>query len=314
MAWTTSELLTQIRRHAYLSDNHPTYTSTVLLGMADEVLAQSILPAVHALRQEWAVAVQDYTVTAGTADHRLPARALFGAVRSVVLLDSSGAVVGPLGPLTYDEALAYSGTTTAGPGGYAGFVVVDEAVRLVPTPATTSGTLRVSYLRRPGALTAPSTAADESPHAITINPTSATVTLGTHGFDQGDLVDFVQANPPFATLAQGVELLNAVGDTIIMASGVTGAAVGDYVCTTGTAPVPQIPPELHPVLARGVAVQVLEESGGQDRYQMGLERYERALRAVLGLMSPRQRGEPERLGNAYSRLGRGSVLRPPARG
>ncbi len=309
MAWTTAELLTQIRQHAYLPDAHPTYTDAVLLRMADETLQRKILPPLHALRQGWGVAYTDYTVTADKSDYILPSRASFGVVRMVSLLDSSGNPVGPLAALNLEDTEAYQGQTASGLSAFAGFIVVDDAVRLVPTPASTTGTLRVWYYRRPGTLTAASTSADELPHAITSGATTTTLTVGTHGFDNGDLVDVVQANPPFATLAQGVTVSGVTATTLDIPAALSSAATGDYVCTTGQSPVPQVPAELHEVLALGVAVQVLRESGGQDRFQMALEEFRDELKDVLGLMSPRQKGQPERLANAASTLARGTGLR-----
>ncbi len=301
--YTTTGLLTRIRQYAYIGSGHPAYTDAVLLRMADECLSDDVLMALHSRNSDYGVAVEDQAITAGVQDYPIPSRALWGIVRDVSVLDAAGAFVQKLPWLDLEDLDTYAGSTSVG-GAYDGVVVVDDVLRVVPTPASTTGTLRIRYYRRPGALTAVSTGSDESPHAITANPTSTTVTIGTHAFDSGDYVDFIQANPPFATLAQRVALTGVAATTITIATGVDDAAVGDYVCASGESPVPQVTAELHTVLARGVAAQVLAESGSAERHAVALAAYDSALTRAVSMLAPRNLAGPARLVNRTSGLGR----------
>lgn len=294
MAWdVTSLLLPRIRQYAYLPDSHPSYTDTVLLQMADDALVEEILPPLHALNSEFGVTSLDRAVVSGTRDYLMPSRALFGVLRDAHLLDSAGYDLGPLDVYDVEQADAFTNIS----GEPDGYLVMGDVVRLAPTP-TQSYTLRLYYLRRPGRLVKASTAADEAPHAITAGASGTTLTLGAaHAFDNGDLVDLVQAEPPFSVLAQGIAVSGVTGTTVNIPAAVSGLATGDYVCTTGESPVPQIPAEAHPLLARAVAVQALEESGGEERYLEALERLKSTKDEIFNLMAPRTQGTPRRIVN-----------------
>lgn len=301
MSWdVTSLLLPRIRQGAYITDSHPTYTSAVLLSMADDLMVEDLLPDLHRRGSEYGVATYDQAIVAGTDTYRMPPRALFGVLRDVLVLDAQG--VGRTLPwLELEQADLY---VNSGGAPYAGYVVQGETVRLLPEPTQSIETLRMRYLRRPGRLVAPDASSTEQPHTITANPTSTTITIGTHGFDQGDLVDFVQATPPFDVLAQDVPLTAVAATTITIGTAITTAVVGDYVSTAGESAVPCIPAELHPLLARAVAVQVLEESGSTERYVMAAQKLEAARERIMNMLAPRVRGTPQRLVNPYSTLGR----------
>jgi hypothetical protein len=301
MAWTTTELLADIRSKAYISDTHPEYTSAVLLRYADEEHRTGILPALLRIREEYNVTHSDQSITAARQSYRIPSRAQLGLVRKVFLLDTSGNAKEP--PYLAPETLELYSGQTAALSGIGGYTVSGDEVYLLPTPANTEGTLRIKYYRRPSKLVAPSTAADELPHVITAGVTTTTLTLGAaHGFDDGDLVDVVQANPPFSVLAQSIAVSSVTGTTVNIPAVITDLAVGDYLATAEETPVPLLPAELHSVLAQAVAVRVLKESGSLARHSLASAQYDRDLGSCLSAMTPRQRGSATKVFNPYSPL------------
>ena len=299
MAWTTTELVSRALFRAGRPDADPDFTSAVVLTIADDVIVERILPAIHATREEYGVTSTDYAVTAGQADYRIPSRAAFGVIREATYIDANG--LGYDLPLVDVEQIDTYATSDVSPIGHA---IEGDRVVLVPEPTSTSGTLRLRYYRRPSVLVAASTGSDEAPHAITSGATTTTLTIGTHAFDEGDLIDIVQAQPPFDVLAQGISVVNPTGTTIGIVTAVTTAATGDYVCTAGETPVPHLPAELHAVLAIGVAAEILRRTKDPQAGDREAE-FERKLGVCVSAMQPRNHGEPPKIINRFSPLRQG---------
>jgi hypothetical protein len=267
------------------------------LSIADDVTAERILPAIHEVRADFGVVTKDYAITAAQADYRVPSRAAFGVVREVSIIDANGVNGTDLPLATVEEMVRYGGSGTP-----VRHVIEGDRIVLLPTPAATTGTLRVKYYRRPSALVAASTSADEQPHAITSGATTTQITIGTHAFDQtGETIDIVQAKPPFDVLAMDVPVTTVDATTVSIGTAVTTAAVGDYICGPGETPIPQLQAELHPVLAIGAAAEVLRRvKDGQANAREA--EFMAKLSAVVSAMAPRNHGETPRVVNHYSAL------------
>jgi hypothetical protein len=63
--------------------------------------------------------------------------------------------------------------------------------------------------------------------------------------------------------------------------------VGDYVCQAEESPVPNIPTEMHPVLAQLTAVHALESLGDSEGLANAQKRLERMERSVMQLVDDR---------------------------
>jgi hypothetical protein len=79
-------------------------------------------------------------------------------------------------------------------------------------------------------------------------------------------------------------------------------SVGDWVCLAGETVNPQLPVELHPILAQRVAVKLLEGMGDSNNLQLAQGKLKEAEAAVLGLISNRVEGEPQKIVNPFSPL------------
>ncbi len=297
MAWTTDVLLARVRARAGRPTADPDFTDAVLLAICDDVISERMLPAIHAVRQDYGVTSTDIAIVADQRDYRIPSRAAFGVVREVVLLDANGEIALDLPLASVEEYALYP--LTGEPCAHA---IEGDRIVLLPTPASATGSLRVHYYRRPSVLVAASTSADEQPHAITSGATTVTVTLGNaHGFDVADVVDVVQAKPPFDVIGQDKTVTQADATTVTYATAVSIAATSDYVCTAGETPVPHLPAELHPVLAIGAAAEVLRRAKDPQAGEREGE-FERKLAAGVSAMVPRNHGEPRKIVNHYSAL------------
>lgn len=295
MDWTTVALLARIRARSGRPNADPDFTDAVLLGIADDVTSEVVLPAVHAIRQDYGVATTDIAIVEAQSDYPIPSRAAFGVVREVVIVDANGETLADL-PWAEAEERPYF----AGSGNPTHHTIEGDRVVLLPTPSTSTGTLRIKYYRRPSVLVAASTSSDELPHAITLVQDEV-LTIGTHAFDLADVVDVVQGKPPFDVLAQDVALAAVAATTVTLPAAVSTIAIGDYVCTAGETPVVQLTAELHPVVALGAAAEVLRRAKDAQAAAREAE-FVAKLERVISAMSPRQHGESKRVVNHHSYL------------
>lgn len=300
--WTTDQLISSIRRRANIPSSTEGWSNTDILALATDEMRESIVPMLRRLSEEYLVNTYDINVVSGTAEYRLPHWALGEALRDVQLLDGSD--YGSMRRIEPHEAANIPS------GNVAAYFLRDDRVTLVPTPSasTTSG-LRLKCLRRPSKLVATSRGI-----ATTTITTTVSVTVGTYALDgetaadtlmalldsNSDGVDVVQALPGFRLL-QSEQAGSYDSGTNVFTWGTalsSAPTVGDYLCYAGESVVPQIPAELHPLLAQSVACAYLRASGGP-----GLDTAE-AKRAMMeteaiNLFTPRTENQPRYVANKH---------------
>ena len=167
---------------------------------------------------------------------------------------------------------------------------------LVPSPSQ-SGTLRLEYHRRPSALVTTSAVATISSinGARTVITTTATI---PSTIVSGISVDVVDNTPGFKTLVMdATTTATTSGTTITLTAALpSSVAAGDYVCLAGESPVPQIPVELHPLLAQRTKAAALEALGDPKAVQ-AMQVCDRMRQSAMVQLSPRSKGSPRYLIN-----------------
>ncbi len=169
---------------------------------------------------------------------------------------------------------------------------------LVPTPST--GTLRLFYFGRPNSLVATSAVATISSIDVTRLIVTTTATIPST-MTSGVSVDFVDATPGFRSLAIDQATTGTVAGTTVTLSTALPASVlaGDYVCLAGESPVPQIPVELHPLLAQRVVVKALEALA-PDKMVAAKAICDEMRKSALTLLTPRAEGSARVIVNRYA--------------
>ena len=120
------------------------------------------------------------------------------------------------------------------------------------------------------------------------------------------MLDLVQANPHFDTLAIDQVITSVTTTAIIFSSTLpTRLAVGDWVSLQGQSPVIQLPLELHPLLAQRVANQCLKNSPHSEAYKNGLNEVLALEKQAMHLLTPRIEKEGKKIVNRSGMLRRG---------
>lgn len=307
----TLQLAEDVGERGSLPENDLRFSTAKILKAATLELREGVAPLLSVSRAEHLVYPYTVPVTIGTAEYRMPPRAVGGSLRDVVFIGTDG---NPqrMRQLSMDEVEQIGGTDATGtPDRY---YVRGYNVRLVPIPNVT-GTLSIPYYARPNKLVLPSQAIP----IVEVNENSTTVTLTLEYDDPSALVPFpynspfldvVRATPGFETLipnGANFSPTNLGGGLVTITfnkSELTsqGPENGDYVCLPGQSPVPQIPVELHGLLAARTARRLIKATG-DDRWQ-ALEADVRELEDMaMNWLAPRVSGDTQQAGSSIGYAG-----------
>jgi hypothetical protein len=284
--YTTTTLLADIRLGAMLpAASSATFSDAELLRIADEEMQSAIVPLIIKAREDFFVTSSDFTIdaTVRASGIAIPRRAIGGKVRDIKRIIAGVTHPQPLPRLDFDMPRD----------GLVGYYVEGQRIKLV---GSFDGTLRVSILRRPGQLVPRA-----STGAIATINAARTIVTFTDGFiPSGTRFDVVQAWAGYDTHVEaGVAAWGAPSLTFTIPLP-AAVRIGDYVCPTEESPVPQIPPEMHPLLSKRVVARVLEALGDREGMAAAQAKVSELQRDALALVSPRVESAPKKIVNQSS--------------
>jgi hypothetical protein len=285
----TAELLTDVRDRGSIPAADLRFPDASLLKAVNVELRDFIAPLLVETQSDRGVYLHEVTATSGTAEYRLPARALGFRFTSVGWKAPGQTRFQRLRHLNPDAYLEDSGAQ----GVPTGFFVRDNVLVLVPTP-NAAGTLRVPYYARPNALVASSAA------GVITSSTSTTVTVSSSpgAFLTGLEYEVVRGTPGFETVVARAVATKA-SNTFTFPTAFTGTvAAGDYLCLAGQAPVAQCPVEVRGLLAVRAARRALKAVNEGQQASMLNDDVAELEMAARSLLAPRADAEPQEWGDA----------------
>lgn len=251
---TADELIAAVKVRAQIPSYSQTFTDTVILNLANDEMQNRLAPLVMRNRENFYLMIKDYTIGSNNTtytmpDHyRIPARAIGGKLRAVSVTDSGGA----------ETPLPDVGTEGVESGLF-GFCVEGNSV-ILSDAVIGFTTLRLRYFHRPNLMTLASSGLCKAITTVTGPPYVLTVAT-SHSINSIDIIKGTGNFEPIAIeqswTATAGTFLYTFGNTRF----VTAPEVGDYMCRSGYSNYPQLPLDLHPVLAQRVTVTVLEAGG-----------------------------------------------------
>jgi hypothetical protein len=248
MAFDSTRIVAQMNLKGSLPEGR--FTDQELLDFAYDSLLSEVAPIVLAVREDYYVTYQDFTVTADQVAYVVPSRALNGVVREVKYID--GTDVMDLERMDLDDV-----TTTQGANKPHSFYVSGNSVCPYPTPNATTGTLRVYYFVRPSRIVT----TDECARITAIVGNTASITIPT-GWTTSNTFDLVAGRANFDILSQDLAASSVAAGAITFTTTVPSTLqVGDYVALAEETCFPMLPPEGHVVLVQSAVTSALESIG-----------------------------------------------------
>lgn len=289
MAWTATELIASIKRRAGIPAAQATYTNAEVLTIANEAMLEYVVPLVEGVREDFWLAHHDEPLLDGVLVYPMPSRAIGAKLREIFLVDAESRPINlpRISPADLVEPVF-------------GFYLDGSKVALVSDSlevTRTAVSLRMSYYLRPSMLVETSQAATVS----TLDTTAKTVTLSSvpAGWASGDY-DLVSQGSPFESLTFDAEATLSGSVLTFAADLPANLTVGDWVARPEQTPVPQIPIELHGLLAQEAACRILSDKGMGDKLSAKIAERDRMAARVQSLLTPRVTGEAQRVVNRGS--------------
>jgi hypothetical protein len=260
----SAKLLESIKLRAAIPMSQVTFSDSDLLNLANEELELKIIPSVLAVKEEFYVTLSTIPLVANQDDYTIPYRAIGNKVRSVFYEQSTGNLMKLANiPMEHLNEYQYSNGGTL-----AGFVLENDHLKIVPSVGSNpTGSLSLRYYLKPNAIVEMSRGAkirsiDRTTGIIEVSNGDTDADTVPSNINVNVQVDFIRAKPINRTYSFDIDLVsvNATAGTITVDPDdiPAGLEVNDWVCTAGETVIPQIPAELHSMLAQAVACRVLE--------------------------------------------------------
>jgi len=308
--WLNStDLIASIKRRAFIPIDQVTFTEQQLLDFANEEMQQNALPMVMELHEEYLTATASVSVSAGVDTYDIPYRAVGNKLRYLKYCTTAPATGTFFNMVRVDpkDSQLY-GTSNTNNSFTKYFYAQNSSVILTSIPNSDAGALVFSYYERPGSLVLQDRVASVT--GISVSGTNTVLACSSMPANIAPLtqVDFLQTLPGHKTYKTDYTLPAGCIDSVALTITIptadipTGFRVGDNVCTATEAFIPQIPTELHSILAQMVAVKCLEALGDQQGMQSAEAKLQQMKSNVGDLIDNRIESSPIKINTQSSPL------------
>jgi len=273
-----------------------------LLKKINEAIRTILVPRVIKMREEYFVA-RSRTALSTRARIRIPHRAMYGKLRDLWLIDSTGERI----PLSYHDEEGMSGwqsdTSDSNPSGF--FLEGDYVVLLPETATTFTGYLEFVFFMRPSDLvsssyyTTVSTVVDE--YTVTCGATYPAAWVADYSLDihspysGAELKVWDRTIHAISTSTAGVTTIEFHEKIDGSVYGTHPVAIGDYICSSESCAIPALPREWHPLIARAAALYFAESVGDLKGAQLHSQILEKNIEDAVSASESRIEGKPIRL-------------------
>jgi hypothetical protein len=291
--YTVARLLADLRRRGQIPESSDrSFSTDDLVAMVSDETQSYMAQLLMSVREEFFVTDYDVTTVANQSGYRIPPRAVGSKVRQVLVSNGSGYQI-----LQRVEPRAKWDYQFSGAGAPVAYFLKGTTIELLPTPSA-GLTLRMQYFRRPNTVVYD----DECGLITAINTGTRVVTISASvdDFSSSETYDFIRGEPGFETLAMDQAAAVSGGGTTLTFTNTlpTDLAVGDYVALAGQTPIPQLPVEMHQLLAQRTVVKVLEAMG-DPKVSTAKSMCDEERARALTMLTPRSEGDSKYIINHH---------------
>lgn len=261
---TSDDLINSVKRRILVPRSQATFEDEDFLAFADEEMDIGLVPSVISAQEDYLMYTQPILIEANQFKFPIPYRAVGNKLREVSFMDQSGNFY-QMTRIGVGDLPFYNQTTNNR--AYAFYIENNEVV-LVPSSIST-GTdtyIMMTYYIRPSSLVllnqvAVVSAIDRDTGIIQLSNIPDT-------FVTTELFDFIKVKSPnkILTFDNVVTAINATSKTMTFDPDLIpeGLAAGDHIALAEECAIPQVPSDLHVVLAHRTAARVLEALGDAE--------------------------------------------------
>jgi hypothetical protein len=261
---SSNDLIASVKRRIMAPQSQSTFEDADFLAFADEEMDIGLVPSIISAQEDYLMYTQPVYIQPNQIKFPIPYRAIGNKLREVSFMDQSGNYY-QMTRIGVGDLPFYNQTTNNR--AYAFYIENNEVV-LVPNKIST-GTdtyLMMTYYIRPSSLVL----LDEVAVVNSIDRTTGVIQLSNipDAFTTTELFDFVKVKSPnkILTFDNKVVSINTTSKTMTFNPTLipSGLDIGDHITLAEECAVPQVPSDLHVVLAHRTAARVLEALGDTE--------------------------------------------------
>jgi hypothetical protein len=300
-------MINSARRRTMTPEDTSTFTDADILDILDEEMNAQVLDKLKVLHGDNLTVVVDIPRN-DEGSYDIPYRAVGNTLRDLsmvqgdVLYELSQISIGELPDHTYSsDSNAYMDM----------FYMENSQIKLVG-PSRSYTSIRMRFMLRPNVLTKQEEAGTISDIVTDDIAGTTTLVLSSVGrnFVSGVEYDIIGAKSPnkikaFDKLPTSVSIGSSgsiVFNTADLSNELRDIKKGDYVSLAGETPVPNIPTEMHPLLAQAAAVQLLESMTDTEALTNAQKRMEKMTASIQTLVDNRVDLAPKKIKPRHSAL------------
>ena len=309
---TTSEMLKSIKRRALVPDNQNTFTDQDFIDLMNEEMMISLVPSVLQTKEEYFIYKEIIPLIADKSNYPIPERALANKLREICFVDSiSGSPRNEyeMTQIAVDDRYTglSNGTGSSDFTGFRRFYLLGSDVILHPSVGPSPyGGLAFYYYLRPNTLVKDSLIAtisniNRTTGDITLNYIPSGYGIATPGSNESIKYDFIKSKSPHNILKINLTInsLNTTTKIVNMTPSQIpiDLEIGDYFSLAGQTCIPNIPTELHSVLAQRVAQRILEAMGDSEGLANATNKILEMEAKMTSMLDNRVEGSPRKIVN-----------------
>lgn len=317
---TADDLIRTIKRKAFIPEDDDTYTDTDLLEMMDNESDVFLVPELLSRNEEYLVYTHTIDIDADTYEYEIPYRAVGNKLRDIFFISNPDEAINkqsmrelhyvdPSEIYAYQGSFTYTSSYTVG----LNYTVKNNKIIILNDLPSSNGALRMDFYMQPSELVLEQDAGKIS----AIDRTNGILTLSNFPTEFSNLpsdgADFVKFRSPNSILDFDVAItsVSSSAKTITLAAAdiPTDLIVGDYICFPQETPIPNVPSELHSVLAQQVVISILEGLDDEQAKQSAERQLAKMTKSLDTIFSDRVEGSSKKIVNRHSALmqGRGTA-------
>lgn len=299
-ALTSNKLVESIKRRASIPESQATFTKSDFLDFATEELRLSLVPIIMTLHEDHLLYEHTVPVEANKQEYVIPSRAVGNKLRDVQWKHSENNFSEMARVSIGNRFNDGNATTTTN---LRQFYIKNNKVVLVNFSSNVagSGDLVMVYYIKPSILVQE----DRVATIAGINRNTGVITLSSvpDNFNTSIKYDMYKVTSPHTilTIDLTASTLNSTTNSITFAVAdiPDELEVGDHISLAGEASIPQVPSDLHPMLAQMVACRVLESIGDNEGLQMAMVKLQQMREATGMIIDNRVEDAPRKIINRH---------------
>lgn len=300
---TSEDLIRSVKLRAMVPENQSTFTTESFLEFANEEMALGLVPSILVMHEDYLMYSELVTLEQNKTRYPIPYRAIGNRLREIQYQDSAGNVY-PMTRIGVADLPYYNFATNNN--AYAFYVENNEIV-LVPQNLTPpyQTYLKMTYYMAPNQLV-PN---DQVAIISSINRTTGDIQVSNlpDAFNVNQLLDIIKVQSVNKTLKYDIQPISVNSTSKIITFNTDdipeNLVVGDNIALAQECCIPQVPSDLHVVLAHRVATRCLEALGDTEGLATANQKLVEMEGKTQTLIDSRVEDAPRKITN------RGSIIR-----